>query len=196
LVNPKIEHTKAVKFIGRYLKYTKNKGIVCTPTKTSLEYYADAGFAGDWDPITAEHDNSTARSRAGHVIIYAGCPLVWASKLQTEIALSTTESEYISLSTALREIFPLMRLMKELQAAGFNLPCNTPKVHRHAFEANSGALEMARSPKMWPRTKHLNMKYHHFREAAEAGDICIHAVSTLDQLADIFTKSLALTLFN
>ena len=105
---PKIEHTQAVKLIGRYLKHTRDKGIICTPKEESLECYADAGFAGDWDPEIAEHDNSTARSRSGHVIMYAGCPLVWASKLQTEIALSTTESEYISLSTALREIIPLM----------------------------------------------------------------------------------------
>jgi hypothetical protein len=122
--------------------------------------------------------------------------LVWASKLQTEIALSTTESEYISLSTALREIVPLMRLLKELQTAGFDLPCNTPEVHCHAFEDNSGALEMARSPKMRPRTKHLNIKYHHFRESVEAGDISILPISTENQLADIFTKPLALSLFS
>jgi Reverse transcriptase (RNA-dependent DNA polymerase) len=67
--DPKIEHTKAVKLIGRYLKYTRDKGLICTPTKTSLVCYADAGFAGDWDPLIAEHDNSTARSRSGYVQI-------------------------------------------------------------------------------------------------------------------------------
>ena len=46
--------------------------------------------------------------------MYAGCPLVWASKLQTEVALSTAESEYIALSTALREVIPAMNLMREL----------------------------------------------------------------------------------
>ena len=193
---PKIEHTKAVKLIGRYLKYTKDKGLICTPKEESLQCFADAGFAGDWDPTIAEHDNTTASSRSGHVILYAGCPLVWASKLQTEIALSTTESEYISLSTALREIIPLMRLIRELQSVGFNLPCKTPEVHCHAFEDNSGALEMARSPKMRPRTKHLNIKYHHFRDAVEAGDITVHAISTDLQLADIFTKPLSHALFN
>ena len=86
--------------------------------------------------------------------------------------------------------------MRELKAVGFNMPCNTPKVHCRAFEDNSGALEMARSPKMRPRTKHLNIKYHHFCEAVEAGDITIHAVSTEDQWADIFTKPLASSLFD
>jgi hypothetical protein len=55
---------------------------------------------------------------------------------------------------------------------------------------------MARSLKMRPRTKHLNIKYHHFREAVKAGDITIYAISTDDELADIFTKPLALMLFN
>ena len=76
------------------------------------------------------------------------------------------------------------------------MPCNTPKVHCRAFEDNSGALEMARSPKMRPRTKHLNIKYHHFHEAVEAGDITIHPISTHDQLADIFTKPLGDSLFD
>ena len=68
-------------------------------------------------------------------------------------------------------------------------------MHCQAFEDNSGALEMARSPKMRPRTKHLKIKYHHFREAVEAGDVSIHPVSTEDQLADIFTKPLAINNF-
>lgn len=193
--NPRIEHTKAVKLIGRYLKKTKEKGITCHVKRESILCYADAGFAGDWDPIIAEHDNSTARSRTGYVIMYAGCPLVWASKLQTEIALSTTESEYIALSIALREVIPLIRLVKELKEAGFELPCDTPKVQCSAFEDNSGALEMARSPKLRPRTKHLNIKYHHFRDAVEDGIISIHSIGTADQLADIFTKPLSKTLF-
>ena len=36
-----------------------------------------------------------------------GCPVHCMSKLQTEIALSTLESEYIALSTAMRELLPM-----------------------------------------------------------------------------------------
>jgi hypothetical protein len=43
-------------------------------------------------------------SHTGYVIMYANCPIFWASKLQTEIALSTAEAEYIALSQALREV--------------------------------------------------------------------------------------------
>ena len=53
-------------------------------------------------------------SRTGFVIRYAGCPIGWCSKLQTEIALSTAEAEYIALSQASREVIPLMTLLEEL----------------------------------------------------------------------------------
>jgi hypothetical protein len=47
---------------------------------------------------TASDDPSSARSRMGYLITYAGCHMHWTSKMQTEIALSNTEAEYIMLS--------------------------------------------------------------------------------------------------
>jgi hypothetical protein len=41
----------------------------------------------------------------------------------------------------------------------------------------------------------MNIKYHHFREAVQNGHVTIHAIDTLDQLADIFTKPLGVDLF-
>ena len=108
---------------------------------------------------------------------------------------STTESEYISLSQALREVIPMMRLLTKLHAVGFAFHTEIPKMHCKVFEDNSGALTMARTPKMRPRTKHLNIKYHHFREAVHNGLISIHGISTENQWADIFTKPLGDTLF-
>jgi hypothetical protein len=42
-------------------------------------------------------------------------------------------------------------------------------VHCKVFEDNEGAIEIAKVPKMRPRTKHLNIKYHHFREEVRKG---------------------------
>jgi len=64
----------------------------------------------------------------------------------------------------------------------------TPKVHCKVFEDNAGAIEIATVPKMRPRTKHLNIKYHHFREEVRKGTVSIY--HTKDQIADIFTKPL------
>jgi hypothetical protein len=93
------EHGKAIKQIGRYLIGTKNKGIKCTPSDTGLECYADVDFAGNWDKHLAPDDNSTARSCTGYLIKYAGMPITWASRVQTEGAHILTESKYILLST-------------------------------------------------------------------------------------------------
>ena len=71
-----------------------------------------ADFAGLWgqeDPL----DPICVRSRTGFVITMANCPLVWVSKLQTEIALSTLHAEYVTLSQSLREFLPLKDFVKE-----------------------------------------------------------------------------------
>jgi hypothetical protein len=193
---PKLKHTKAIKLVGRCLLDTRDKALEYAPIEASFKCYADADFSGNWDESIAKNDGMTARSRSGYTITYAGCHILNASKLQTEIALSSTESEYISLSQALREMFPLMRLVNELRGAGFDVPGETPNVMCSAFEDSSGALEMARTHKIRPCTKHLHIKYHHFCEAVQNGEITIHAIDTLDQIADILTKPLGIKLFS
>jgi hypothetical protein len=110
------------------------------------------------------------------------------SQLQTEIALSSTESELTGLSYALRSAIPMMRLITELKRHGFDVPNVGPNVHCKIFEDNNGALEIARLPKVRPRTKHLNVRLHHFLDCVERGEITIHPISTDDQLADMLTK--------
>ena len=55
---------------------------------------------------------------------------------------------------------------------------------------NSGALEIAKVHKYRPRTKHLNVRLHHFREHVRNGAITILPIDTKDQLADYLTKPL------
>ena len=112
------------------------------------------------------------------------------SQLQTEIALSSTESEYTGLSYALREAIPLMELLKEMKRHGFPVTADGAEMHCRVFEDNSGALEIARIPKYRPRTKHLNCRLHHFRGYVERKEISIHKIHTKEQLADYLTKPL------
>lgn len=105
----------------------------------------------------------TLRNRTGFVIVFAKCPVIWASKLQTKFAFSSAESECISLSTALREVIPLVGLLKEFKEQGTVTDQHVPKVCCKAFKDNLGAYELARAPMMPPRTKHVNQKCHHFR---------------------------------
>jgi hypothetical protein len=193
--DPRASHGEAVKRIVRYLIGTADKGFLLAPNKHSFECWADADYAGNWNREFAMEDIGTARSRSGYLITYAGCLILWASRLQTEIALSTTEAEYIALSTALREVIALMNLMDELHRKVSSKIQPTPKVYCKAFEDNSGAYELATAPKMRPRTKHINAKYHHFRSHVDRKLIQIAQVSTTEQLADFFTKQVSLPLF-
>ena len=188
--DPKASHRIAVKRIGRYLKRTADKGIIykIDKSKTTLDCYADADFAGLWGKSNPD-DPVSVTSRTGYVIRHFGCPILWHSKLQTEIALSTTEAEYISLSSAMRDLIPMRIILSEI---GKVLDISDQEIvcHSKVFEDNKGAEELANVPKMRPRTKHIAVKYHHFRSHVANGTIKVLRIGTKEQIADIFTKAL------
>ena len=96
---PKQSHGKAIEHIVSYLKRTREHEIIIKPDPTkSLEVFANADFSGNWYRPDAEYDANTAKSRTGYIITFYNCPIVWASKIQTTIALSSTEAEYVALS--------------------------------------------------------------------------------------------------
>ena len=113
-----------------------------------LEVYVDADFAGGWSSGDV-HNPECVLSRTGYVLMYAGCLITWSSKLQTEIALSTTEAEYIALSQAMREALPFMNLMQEIGAV-FEFHNPKPKFHCKVFEDNISCIKVAESPKFTP----------------------------------------------
>jgi hypothetical protein len=165
--------------------------MILKPNDESFNVYVDADFAGNWSRETASWDADTARSRAGYIITYAGCPVYWSSKLMTEVALSTTEAEFVAASESLRTVIPLMNLVKELKERGFQVNTLAPKVHCKLFEDNSGAIELMKVPKMRSRTKHINIKYHFFRSYCMGDNpmVTIHKIDTTLQPSDMLTKS-------
>jgi hypothetical protein len=64
------------------------------------------------------NDVRTEKSRTRYIISFAEFPITWASILQTQIALSTTEAEYIALAKSLREVIPMINLMTEINRLG------------------------------------------------------------------------------
>ena len=188
-MDPKRSHEVAVMRIGKYLRSSMDKGIIYKPDKKlGLECYVDADFAGGWQHADAESAESVM-SRTGYILMYANCPIHWVSKLQTEIALSTAEAEYIALSQALREVIPLMEMMKELKAA-FPMEITVPNFNCTVHEDNQSCISMATKQRFSPRTKHIALKYHHFRSFVNSKQIEIKYVNTHDQLADALTKPL------
>ena len=113
---PKASHALSVKNILRYLQGTKDKGVVIhTSTQYNVDCYVDTDFGRLWE---SEDDQEPTRvkSRTGFIITFMGCPLLWISKLQTQIALSTTEAEYIALSHSMRELIGVREVLKEMIA--------------------------------------------------------------------------------
>ena len=192
--DPKLCHERAVKRIVRYLKGTKEQGTILKPDKNKgVNCYVDADFAGGYTRATA-NDPASVLSRTGYVIFYYGCPVLWASKMQTEICLSTVEAEYVALSQAMRDVIPFLDQTQEMESIyGHDKEC--PVIHCKLFEDNNGALELAREPRYRPRTKHIAIKYHHFREHVKTGRISINAIDTTEQIADQFTKGLSKGVF-
>ena len=182
-------HETAMKRIGRYLLGTADKGIILQPDRNkNVECYVGADFAGNWNKAEAE-DAVNMLSRTGYVIQFMGCPILWVSKLQTEIALSTTEAEYIALSQTMRDVIPLMTIIEELSEA-LNIKKEKPKMFCTVFEDNNEALKLAKTPRMRPRKKHISLKYHNFKQHVKDNKIKIAAIDTKVQIADIFIKPL------
>ncbi len=79
----------------------------------------------------------------GYIIKLGGCPLVWKSQLISEITLSTAESEYAALSSCMRVLIPIRRLLAELiPGIGVNLGTTTT-IKAKVFEDNNSALQLA-----------------------------------------------------
>ena len=186
---PKRTHEAAVIRICEYLRDTKDEGLFLKPDNSGFKVWADADFSGGFDRSNPD-DSSTAKSRSAYHIMFNGCVIYSYSKLQTEVALSTTEAEYICLSQSLRTAIVLIRFFTEIAKRIKAFRYTKPKFCCKAFEDNNGAMTLAGAPTMKPRTKHINLKYHHFKTAVNKGMITLEKVATEEQIADIGTKPL------
>ncbi len=128
--DPRQSHGEAILYLVCYLKKTRDLGLKFKPDpKKGVECYCDMDFSGNWNKEFAPVDPSTAKSQSGWIIFYSGCPISWASKLQSQIALSTTEAKYIAMSQALRDIIPVMNLLQEMREQDFKVICTEPYVY-------------------------------------------------------------------
>ena len=124
--------------VGLYLK--KNVSLVFTPNGSNgLKCYADSDFAGSWCREDADQVGIFL-SRTGYIIKFENFPNVWASKMQPEIALSTTETEYISLSQRIRDLISLRQIMLNVSSVYgmkydlYNSCTKTPKDNKVAID--------------------------------------------------------------
>ena len=127
-------------------------------------------LAGNMRPDIAydREDPISVKSRTSYVITFSGWPLTRKIKLQSLVAVSTMEAEYIALSHCMRELIPLRRLTREVGEA-FGVSEGDLAIHSVMFEENTGAIALAKVPKMTPRSKHIALRYHYFVKKFERG---------------------------
>ena len=204
---PKRSHELALIRIGQYLKETRKRGMILKPMSTSsfrMDAYVDSDFMGLYGK-EKRTDPTNVKSRTGFVICVNDCPIVWSSKLQDGVALSTMMAEYYALSTCMREVLPLRALTKGV-AKGLGISDDVLTEFRTTvWEDNNGALSLANLEpgQSTPRSKFYDCKVHWFRShitregsATTSSDgIYVQKIDTTVQLADIFTKPLPRDVF-
>ncbi|GKV27145.1 hypothetical protein SLEP1_g36348 [Rubroshorea leprosula] len=90
-------HWEAVKWILRYLRGTTDVGLVYDQSANpsgNIVGFVDFDFTGDLDK---------RRSTIGYVFTLSGCAISWKATLQSTVALSTTEVEYMKITKAVKE---------------------------------------------------------------------------------------------
>ena len=174
--DPAIVHWTAAKRILRYLRGTTENGIVIGEAKkrngkcSMMNGYCDSDWAGD---------RTDRKSTGGYILLLNGGFITWKSYKQSCVAVSSTEAEYIALSECVREARFLRRILAEL-------------------DDEIGSVEIAEDNQScisWTevqgkRTKHVDVRYHLSREAANAGVFHLIYCPTTEMAADMLTKPL------
>ena len=91
--NPGRTHWQAIKHIFHYLLGTKNWKLVYGITDNRLEGFMDA------DRSLQEHHHAIS----GYVFLINGKVILWSSKKQTLVTLSTAELEYVAATYTAKE---------------------------------------------------------------------------------------------
>ena len=176
------ELLNALKRVLRYVKGTLNLNLIfCSENESPVfQGFVDADWGGDL---------KDRKSTSGYLFKIFGCTVVWCSRKQNCVTLSSTEAEYIALAEAVTEATWIYNLLQDL-----NLPdifCEQVVL----FEDNQGAIKAAKTSETSKRLKHVDIKYHYVREKVENGNIKIEYVHSENQIADGLTKALNKTKF-
>ena len=175
---PTTVHCAAVKRILRYIKQCTQVGIkIHRSTSTLVSGFSDADWAGSADD----------RKSTGGFAVFLGSNLVsWSSRKQNTVSRSSTESEYKAVANATAEMMWVQTLLRELGV-------NSPNAARLWCD-NLGAKYLSSNPIFHARTKHIEVDFHFVREQVLQKPLEIEYVPTGDQVADGFTKALAVRL--
>lgn len=169
-----------VKRVFRYISGTRSIGIKYSGNDLLLPI----GFSdSDWGGCL-----TSRKSRSGFAFLMAGGAVSWKSSKQGCVAQSSSEAEYIALSTAVKEAI----WMKNL----FSFVLQQPLIDTVLlYVDNQGSIKMAKNDISGTRTKHIDIQYHFARDSLAKNLYRIEYIPTSEMVADIFTKPLQTQLF-
>jgi hypothetical protein len=172
---PTETHWAAVKRILRYLRQDTKIGLKIQKCNSMLiSAFSDADWAGSVDD---------RRSTSGFAVFLGSNLVSWSARKQATVSRSSTESEYKAVANATAEIMWIQTLLKELSISA-------PRMARLWCD-DMGAKYLSANPVFHARTKHIEVDFHFVRERVLNNLLQIDFVSTGDQVADGFTKALA-----
>jgi hypothetical protein len=174
LNSPMTVHWTAVKRILRYIKFTLASGLcIWKSSSPVVNAFSDADWVGCSDD---------RKSTGGHAIFFGSNLISWSAKKQSTISCSSTEAKYKSMANAVVESMWFQSLLKELHIS------TPPAVH--LWCDNIGAKYLSFNPVFHGRMKHIEVDYHFVQDQVMQCKLDVRFISTHDQLADGFTKSL------
>ena len=169
--NPGKTHWQAVKWILRYLRGTSDIGLLFGGSDITLRGYCDSDYAGDRDG---------RKSISGYVYTLGIGPISWRSKLQSIVALSTTEAELISVVEATKEGLYLLQLLEDLSMMQKTV---------ELFSDSQSAIHLVENQAYSSRTKHIDVRSFFLMLEGERNKIKLSKIHTKDNPADMLTKS-------
>jgi len=173
LARPKKIHCTMVKQILYYLRRTAHYGLAYgSDGKEQLTGYVDASWA----------NNEDYTSLYGFAFLFGDSLISWSSKKQKNVVLSSTESEYITITHGAQEALWFLELLAELGIEQTTVPL---------LEDNEASINMCKNPQEYKRTRHIQVRYHFVRDLVKDKKIELIHCGTKDQLADLFTKGVS-----
>ena len=180
LDSPSEEHWKALKRIVGYLKTRIGKGkMLRRPKELRIIGWSDSDYAKAEDRA----------SITGNLSSVGGSVVYGSSKGQKCVCLSSTEAEYVAMSTLAQEIRFEQQLLDEI--AG-----NEHKYPSIIYEDNVGAIFLSQNRQVGQRTKHIDVREHFIRRLVENDQVEVKFVKSEDNHADILTKNVKQELFD
>jgi len=168
------QHYNYLLRVLQYLKGTKNLKLRYEiDTNFGLTGYADADWAGD------THDR---KSTSGYLFKLFNSTLVWSSRKQDLVALSTAESEFIAFSSAVTEAVFMKNLLED-----FQVKLQSPVV---IYEDNRSCIAIASNPNTTKRTKHFDVRLHFVKDYIVKKLIKPEDIESNENIADMMTKAL------